>query len=89
MIIYLKKIFTEILNNQKSDQASFKQSCDLLNKFNGFKSAYLVVTFNVIFGLADVLHDVLQKKSFDINFCISKFRNLCPSPNLLYPFLKS
>ena len=35
----------------------------------------MVVVFNDIFGATDVLFDVLQKKSFDINFCISQVKN--------------
>lgn len=59
-----------------NDPTSVRQSDGYLNKFNDFEFSLLVIIFNGIFGLTDVLFDVLQKKSFDINFCISQIKNM-------------
>lgn len=71
----LKQVFATIINDPSSDQASVRQSEGYLNKFNDFEFALLVVVFNDIFGITDVLFDVLQKKSLDINFCILQVKN--------------
>ena len=72
--IYLRELFTEIVNKSNYDQPSIRQSDEFLNKFNDFQFTRLVVVFNDIFGTTDVLFSVLQKM-FDISFCISQIIN--------------
>lgn len=71
----LKQVFIAIINDPTSDQISIRQSDGFLNKFNDFEFALMVVLFSDIFGLTDILFDVLQKKSLDINYCISQIRS--------------
>ncbi|CAH1962682.1 unnamed protein product [Acanthoscelides obtectus] len=72
----LKQVFTEIINDPTSDQASVRQSDGFLNKFHDFEFVLLVVVFNEIFGMTDILFDTLQKKSFDINLCIKQIKSV-------------
>ncbi|CAH1997022.1 unnamed protein product [Acanthoscelides obtectus] len=72
----LKQVFTEIINDLTSDQASVRQSDGFLNKFHDFEFVLLVVVFNEIFGMTDILFDTLQKKSFDINLCIKQIKSV-------------
>nr|CAI5829018.1 unnamed protein product [Callosobruchus analis] len=77
----LKQVFAEIMNDPSSDQTSVRQSDGYLNKFEDFEFALLVVVFNDIFWVTDILFDVLQKKSFDIHFCILQIKNALTAIN--------
>lgn len=68
----LKQVFSDIMDDPTSDQSTVRQSEGFLSKFNDFEFTLLVIIFNEIFELTGVLFDVLQKKSFDINFCVSQ-----------------
>lgn len=71
----LKFVFSEIMNDRSSDQVSIRQSEGFLKKFEDFAFLFLTVVFKEIFGITDVLYNVLQKKSMDIGFCISEITN--------------
>nr|CAH7712282.1 unnamed protein product [Callosobruchus chinensis] len=77
----LKQVFAEIINDPSSDQTSVRQSDGYLNKFKDFEFAFLVIVFNDIFWVTDILFDVLQKKSFDIHFCILQIKNALTAIN--------
>lgn len=46
-----------------------------LNQLNDFEFALLVCIFASIFTITDVLFNMLQKKSLDINYCLSQIEN--------------
>ncbi|CAH1108229.1 unnamed protein product [Psylliodes chrysocephalus] len=71
----LKQVFIDILNDPNSNKASIRQSQGYLNMFNGFEFVLLVIIFNEFFSISDVLFDVLQKRSLDINYCVSQIKN--------------
>nr|CAI5817664.1 unnamed protein product [Callosobruchus analis] len=77
----LKQAFAEIINDPSSDQTSVRQNDGYLNKFKDFEIALLVVVCNDIFVVTDILFDVLQKKSFDIHFCILQIKNALTAIN--------
>lgn len=73
----LKQAFELIMNDKLSDKKSIQLSKGFLNDMNSFEFTFLAVVFNDIFSLTDVLFDVLQKKSLDITYCISKIKSTC------------
>ena len=47
-----------------------------LKNMNDFEFTFLTIVFNDIFNVTDILNDVLQKKSLDINFCIAEIKTI-------------
>ena len=43
-----------------------------------FQFAFLICAFGDIFGLTNVLYDILQKKSFGFNFCVPQIKHTHP-----------
>lgn len=70
----LKQVFEAIINEGGSDQVTLRQCDGFLKNFADFEFVILIIIFSDIFALVDVLFDVLQKKSFDINYCISQIK---------------
>ena len=71
----LKQVFTEIRDHRTSDQSSITQSVGFLNHLNNFEFALFTSIFSEIFEMTDILFDTLQKRSLNINLCISQIRN--------------
>lgn len=76
----LKEIFQRLLSDPQSDEKTIRQSEGFLNNFNSFQFTLLSIVFNDIFELANILFNVLQKKSLDIHFCLSQ---ICTTRQLL------
>lgn len=73
----LKQIFERISNDPSSDQTSIRQSVGFLKIFNEFEFTFLVLVFNEIFELTNILFEVLQKKSLNISYCLSQIKIVC------------
>ncbi|XP_023311335.1 zinc finger MYM-type protein 1-like [Anoplophora glabripennis] len=68
----IKEVFIEIINDITSDQTSVRQSTAILNLFNDFEFALLIGIFSEIFSITDILFDMLQKHSLNINYGMSQ-----------------
>lgn len=73
----LKEVFEEIINNPASDNTSIRESRGFLSELSDFEFNFLALVFYDLFSLTDVLYDVLQKKSLDINYCRTKIEQTC------------
>lgn len=73
----LKEVFETIVCCEQSDDNSIQLARGFLNDMNNFEFTFLAVVFHDIFCLTDILFDVLQKRSLDVNYCISKVRTTC------------
>lgn len=73
----LKEVFETIVCCEQSDDNSTQLARGFLHDMNSFEFLFLAVVFHDIFCLTDVLFDVLQKRSLDVNYCISKIRTTC------------
>ncbi len=71
----LKQVFTQIIDDESSDQTSVRQNKGFLKELNDFEFSFMVIIFSDIFTYTDVIYDVLRKKSFDINYCVSQIVN--------------
>lgn len=67
----LKEVFDFIINSTESDAKSIQLAKGFLREMNDFEFTFLALVFNDIFSVTEILFDILQKKSLDINFCIS------------------
>lgn len=72
----IKQVFTDIINDKISDQTSVRQSSGFLNLFNDFEFALLIGIFSEIFSITDVLFEILQKRSLNINYCMKQIKNM-------------
>ncbi|KAJ8977129.1 hypothetical protein NQ317_011665 [Molorchus minor] len=70
----LKEVFEFIITSEDSDQKSIQLARGFLNDMNDFDFTFLVVIFNDIFITTDILYDVLQKNSLDINLCVYQIK---------------
>jgi hypothetical protein len=70
----LKKIFEQLIEDSASDEKTIRQAEGYLSKMNNFNFTFLALVFKDIFGLCDVLFNILQKKSLDVNFCILQIK---------------
>lgn len=73
----LKNTFLHIMDSSSFDHTSIRESEGFLNKFNNFEFTFLSLVFHEIFGLTEILFDVLQKKSLDISYCIEFINHTC------------
>ena len=62
-------------NADKWDTETVITAAGLISKLQDFNFNFLLVIFSLIFPHSDTLFQVLQKKAFDINFCVSKIEN--------------
>lgn len=69
--IKLREVFEIITISEESDQKSIQLAKGFLNEMNDFEFTFFAVLFNDVFSVTDILFDILQKKSLDINFCFS------------------
>lgn len=60
------------MNDASSDQKSIRQAQGFLNIFNDFEFSFLSLVYNKVFEKTNILFEVLQKKSFDIAYCITQ-----------------
>ncbi|XP_072395241.1 zinc finger MYM-type protein 1-like [Diabrotica undecimpunctata] len=70
----LKEVFDNIMNSEESDGKSVQLAKGFLRDLNDFEFTFLAIVFSDIFHITDILYDVLQKKSLDINFCLNQIR---------------
>lgn len=70
----LKEVFENIVTSEESDRNSVQLARGFLRDMNDFEFTFLTIVFSDIFDLTDILYDVLQKKSLDINFCITQIK---------------
>lgn len=68
----LKQVFERIMNDPSADEKTIRQAKGFLNEMNDFQFALLTIIYKEIFAVTDILFEILQKKSLDINFCFSK-----------------
>lgn len=71
----IKDIFHKLMIDTASDEKTIRKAEGFLNKMNNFNFAFLAVVFKDIFGLCDILFNVLQKKSLDVNICMHHINN--------------
>ncbi|KAJ4426408.1 hypothetical protein ANN_27222 [Periplaneta americana] len=71
----LKEVFQVIFNDVESDENAVCSSNGFLNEMDKFEFTFLAIVFNEIFGLTAVLFDILQKKSLDVGYCVTKIKS--------------
>lgn len=73
----LKEVFEFLSNSEQSDQKTIQLAKGFLRDMNDFEFTFSAVVFNEIFGFTDLLFEILQKKSLDINHCVSQIKKTC------------
>lgn len=71
----LKEVFEFIIHSEESDQKSIRLATGFLGNMNDFEFTFLALVFNDIFSATNILFDILQKKSLDINYCLSQINS--------------
>ncbi|MGH0150919.1 UNVERIFIED_CONTAM: hypothetical protein FKN15_028710 [Acipenser sinensis] len=68
----LCQVFREIVDGNGWDGECRRQATAFLAKLNDFQFIFLSYSYRSIFGITDVLYDVLQKNAADVNYCDSQ-----------------
>lgn len=71
----LKEVFEKLMGDPLSDEKTIRQAEGFLNKLNDFKFNFLSKVLRDIFEQGDILFNILQKQSLDINFCLKSIEN--------------
>lgn len=71
----LIEFFDQIVEHPENwDADTIAAGSGYLANLKDFKTYFFLSTFNLIFAETDVLYKILQKKCFEINYCINKIR---------------
>ncbi|KAK5885982.1 hypothetical protein CesoFtcFv8_017064 [Champsocephalus esox] len=74
----LKDLFDYIVEHHEDfDDAAILSADGYLSNLGNFEFEFFLSTFNDIFAHADVLFDILQNKSFDMQFCLTRVEDFC------------
>ncbi|KAJ4936913.1 hypothetical protein JOQ06_001498 [Pogonophryne albipinna] len=74
----LKDLFDYIVeHHEEFDDAAILSADGYLSNLGNFEFGFFLSTFNEIFAHADVLFDILQNKSFDMQFCLTRVEEFC------------
>ncbi|KAF3847096.1 hypothetical protein F7725_020124, partial [Dissostichus mawsoni] len=69
----LKDLFEYIVeHHEEFDDAAILSADGYLSNPGNFEFGFFLSTFNEIFAHADVLFDILQNKTFDMQFCLTR-----------------
>lgn len=69
----MKRIFEKVM--KYGVHSSNAQAKGFLNEFNDFEFTFLAQVFKEIFDSVDILFQILQKKSLDVSYCITKIND--------------
>ncbi|XP_026676465.1 zinc finger MYM-type protein 1-like, partial [Diaphorina citri] len=67
----LKGTFQNIIDNHSSDSTTVQMAKGFISDFNDFNFTFIAHVSNQVFQTTDILFDVLQKRSLDINYCLT------------------
>jgi len=81
-------VFDFISNDPTSSSESICGAISHLKNLRTFEFAFLALVFSKIFICTDNLFNVLQNKSFDVEFCLIKITTTCDQKRNKYEFLK-
>ncbi|KAJ4944141.1 hypothetical protein JOQ06_012686 [Pogonophryne albipinna] len=74
----LKDLFDYIVeHHEEFDDAAILSADGYLSNLGNFEFGFFLSTFNEIFAHSDVLFDILQNKSFDMQFCLTRVEEFC------------
>lgn len=59
------------------EEAAIHSADGYISNLGHFEFCFLLSTFNELFAHADVLFDIIQNKSFDMQFCMARVEEFC------------
>ncbi|XP_036373211.1 uncharacterized protein si:ch211-89o9.6 isoform X2 [Megalops cyprinoides] len=74
----LKDLFDYIVDHHDEFEDTAIHSADgFISNLRDFEFCFLLSSFSEMFARADVLFDILQNKSFDVQFCVARVDEFC------------